>query len=102
MNPAVSPHELLHEYLGKNKNYHTGKEYEFTADHIEQLKAVYIVHIHSPENLMVMLQKDDEVLDYRLTEKKYSESYLLIESGGNHSFENFEQHCETIYRFLKS
>lgn len=102
VNPAVIPHELLHEYLGMNKNYHTGEEYEFTTEHIDQLKTIYIDHINSPENLMVMLQKDDEVLDYRLAEKKYSESHLLIESGGNHSFQNFEQHCENIYIFLSS
>ncbi|MCU7968408.1 MAG: esterase YqiA, partial [gamma proteobacterium symbiont of Bathyaustriella thionipta] len=102
VNPAVNPQALLFEYIGKNKNYHTGEEYEFTVEHIKQLEAIYIESISSPRNLMVLLQKEDEVLDYRLAEKKYSDCQLLIEEGGDHSFQNFEQHCEQIYQFLTS
>ena len=51
---------------------------------------------------MVMLQTGDEVLDYLLAEKKYSDAHLLIESGGDHSFQNFAQHCEKMYQFLSS
>lgn len=102
VNPAVNPQELLIDSLGKNKNYHTGIEYEFSTEHIEQLEAIYIKQINSPKKLLVMLQKGDEVLDYRLAEKKYCESNLIIEPGGNHSFQNFAQHCEKIYQFLRA
>ncbi len=100
VNPAVNPQELLVNYLGKNKNYHTGEEYEFTKQHITQLNEVSVNNIISPDKLMVLLQTGDEVLDYRLAEAIYSQTHLIIEQGGDHSFQNFAQHCEKIYQFL--
>ena len=100
VNPAVNPQELLVNYLGKNKNYHTGEEYELTSEHILQLDKITTHHLSKPQNLMVLLQKGDEVLDYRLAEEKYTETHLKIEANGDHSFQDFEQHCENIYQFL--
>jgi len=100
INPAVNPQELLVDFLGTNKNFHTGEEYEFTTEHIVQLDAVTTSIINSPELLMVLLQSGDEVLDYRLAEKKYSSTRLIVETGGDHSFQHFGQYCETIYLFL--
>lgn len=101
VNPAVNPRELLIDYLGKNKNFHTGEEYEFTTEHIVQFDEIYINKIASADNLMVLLQTGDEVLDYQLAEKKYANAYLKIEEGGDHSFQGFAQHCDGIYQFLK-
>ncbi len=100
INPAVNPQELLLDYLGKNTNYYTNKQYELTTEHISQLLQINVERLTSPKNLMVMLQTNDEVLDYQLAESKYANSQLRIESGGDHSFINFKQHCEAIYRFL--
>lgn len=100
VNPAVNPQVLLVDYLGKNKNFYTGEEYEFTREHISQLDEISIRGMSSPNNLMVLLQTGDEVLDYQLAEKKYAESQLIIEQGGDHSFQNFARHCEGIYQFL--
>ncbi|WP_198262730.1 YqiA/YcfP family alpha/beta fold hydrolase [sulfur-oxidizing endosymbiont of Gigantopelta aegis] len=101
INPAVNPQSLLINYLGKNKNYHTGEEYEFTPAHIKQLDAISCDKLNQPDNLMVMLQTGDEVLDYRLAEKKYKQTHLMIEKGGDHSFQGFSRHCEAIYQFLQ-
>lgn len=100
VNPAVNPQELLIDYLGKNTNYHTQDEYEFTPDHILQLDRITVQHIINPQKILVMLQTDDEVLDYHLAEVKYLNAHLMIEKGGDHSFQNFEQHCDGIYQFL--
>ncbi|MCP3849302.1 MAG: esterase YqiA [Gammaproteobacteria bacterium] len=100
VNPAVNPYELLVDYLGENINYHTEEKYTFTLDHIEQLKALMTSSIDVPENLLVLLQSGDEVLDYRLAQKKHSSSNLIIESGGDHSFNHFERYCDNIYGFL--
>ena len=100
INPAVNPQELLVDFLGTNKNFYTGEEYEFTTEHIVQLDTVTTNNIYSPELLMVLLQSGDEVLDYRLAEKKYSATRLIVETGGDHSFQNFAKYCEPIYWFL--
>ena len=36
LNPAVRPYELLAGHIGRQKNLHTGEEYEFTAQHVAQ------------------------------------------------------------------
>ncbi len=100
INPAVNPQELLVDLLGKNTNYYSGREYELTREHIEQLKALQVGVIENIEKFMVLLQTGDEVLDYRLANKKYIQSHLIIEQGGNHSFEDFPLYCEEIYQFL--
>ncbi len=99
INPAVNPHILLKDLLGKNTNYYTGKEYQLTQDHIDQLKSFKVEKIIDPELFMVLLQSGDEVLDYQLAEHKYSSTQLIIEQGGNHSFEGFVNYCESIYQF---
>ena len=102
INPAVNPQVLLLDYLGKNKNFYTGEEYEFTPQHIKQLDKVSVNRIKAPEHLMVLIQTGDEVLDYKLAQEKYTDSVLIVEEGGDHSFQHFEKHCESIYQFLKS
>ncbi len=99
VNPAVNPHILLNDLLGKTTNYYTGREYELTTEHIEQLKQLLVDKVSEPELFMVLLQSGDEVLDYRLAEQKYADTELIIEQGGDHSFEGFENHCESIVRF---
>ena len=102
INPAVNPQELLLDYMGKNTNIYTGEEYQFTHEHIRQLDAVSIKVIDKPENFMVLLQTGDEILDYRLAQTRYQHSHVLIESDGDHSFQNFNRHFQSIYRFLNS
>ncbi len=99
VNTAVNPHILLNDFLGKTTNYYTGREYELTTEHIEQLKQLLVDKVSEPELFMVLLQSGDEVLDYRLAEQKYADTELIIEQGGDHSFEGFENHCESIVRF---
>lgn len=100
INPAVNPQKVLVNYLGKNKNYHTGEKYDFSREHISQFDAITVSDIIAPQKLLVLLQTGDETLDYRLAENKYAQTHLIIEQGGDHSFQNFEQHCDGIYQFL--
>ncbi len=102
INPAVNPQIRLLDYLGKNKNYHTGVEYDLTHEHIKQLDTIDIASIETVGKLQVLLQTGDKVLDYRLAQSKYRACQLIIEQGGDHSFVHFDSHCSAIYQFLKS
>ena len=42
VNPAVRPYDLLAAYVGTQKNLHTGEEYDFTAQHIAELRALEV------------------------------------------------------------
>ncbi len=101
VNPSVYPYNSLAEHIGLNHSYHDSSDYSFIQAHIDSLKA-YEVKSPKAENYLVLLQSGDEVLDYQEAEKKYHDSRLIIEEGGNHSFENFESKMQMIKEFALS
>jgi len=71
VNPAVKPYELLMDYLGLNKNIYTGEEYEISEAHMEQLKALDVLETKHAENYLLLVQTDDETLDYHQATTKF-------------------------------
>lgn len=100
INPAVAPYDLMADYVGPHTNPYTQEQFEVTTDHIEQLRAMKPAGIADPSVYKVLLQTGDETLDYRLAEQRYAGGQLCIEEGGDHSFQNFEQHLPAIFAFL--
>ena len=99
INPAVKPYELLADYIGPLKNPYTGEVFEIKAHYVDQLKALEQSKITSAHYL-VLLQTGDEVLDYQQAVKKYGQSQLNVQQGGDHSFVNFEQVLPEITAFF--
>ena len=100
VNPAVRPFELLKDYLGENENIYTGEKYIFTEEHIEQLRSLDVEPITRPERYLLLTQTADEVLDYRQGVEKYAGCQQIVEAGGSHGFDGFEQHIPTIFKFF--
>jgi len=91
VNPAVSPVKNLgEEFLGTQKNYYSGIEYEFTREYALFLDTLDINPVTSPENFLLLLQTGDEVLDYRLAVERYQGSIQIVQEGGSHRFEEFD------------
>jgi hypothetical protein len=101
VNPAVYPYRLLKDYLGVNRNYYNGAEYEITLEHMQQLLDMEVARISRPERYLVLLQTADETLDYREAAEKFSDAQLIIEPGGSHSFDNFERVIPQILQFAR-
>lgn len=99
INPAIYPYKTL-DKIGMATNYYDGSSFEVTRNHIESLKSYEVENIKSQENFLTLLQTEDEVLDYTQAEEKLIESELVIEEGGNHSFENIESYFRKIGSFL--
>jgi predicted esterase YcpF (UPF0227 family) len=95
------PSRMIHLFLGENTNFHTGEKFVLDRGHLQELADIENTPIHHPENYWVMLQKGDETLNYRWAKKFYAKSPQHIEEGGNHRFENFEQHLPEVLKFLK-
>ncbi len=100
VNPAVKPYELLVDYLGKQTNPYTQEEYVLEEKHMDELLALRVSELHSPEDFWLLQQEGDEVLDYRQAVKQYAQSKQTIEKGGDHSFVGFERYPEQIIQFL--
>lgn len=102
INPSVRPYEMMPEHLNTPlASYHSDAEYTLTAEHVKEIKSVECASITKPDNYWLMLQTGDEVLDYRQALEKYPNSKLLLEDGGDHSFQNFERHIAAAVEFLR-
>lgn len=98
VNPAVRPHELLAGCVGHQKNFHTGEEYDFTARHIAELRALEVDSI-TPERYLLMVETGDEVLDYRHAVEKYRGARQLLIEGGDHGFSDFADYLDIVLEF---
>ncbi len=100
INPAVQPYLLLSDYIGEQQNPYTGEVYRVEPEHMAQLKALEQKKIEQ-KNYLVMVQTGDEVLDYRHAAKKYHQSKLIVQQGGDHSFIDFQKMLPTIVKFFQ-
>ncbi|WP_274032931.1 esterase YqiA [Vibrio parahaemolyticus] len=101
VNPAVKPYELLVDYLGEQTNPYTHETYTLEACHIDELKALDVQSIASPNSFWLLQQTEDEVLDYRQAVDKFAKAKQTVEQGGDHSFVGFERYPAKIIEFLE-
>lgn len=105
VNPAIKPFDLLNDYIGEQVNPYTEEVYQVTSDHMTELKAIEPISpsfdMLQKNNYLVMVQTDDEVLNYQQAVKKYQHCQLVVEQGGDHSFINFDQHLPAIADFFQ-
>ena len=98
VNPAVRPYELLADRVGRQKNFHNGEEYDFTAQHVDELRALEVDAIN-PARYLLMVETGDEVLDYRHAVEKYRGARQLVIEGGDHGFSDFAAHVDAVLEF---
>ncbi|BBP02628.1 esterase YqiA [Sulfuriferula plumbiphila] len=99
INPAVHVQHALKSALGPQKNYHTGEEYVFTQQHLDELAVLDRPAPLRPQNLLLLVETGDAVLDYRDAVNYYAASRQIVVPGGDHGFQSFPQYIETILEF---
>lgn len=99
INPVVRPHVLLSDHLGTQTRWCDGQTFEFTRADAEPLKAMYRPTRKPDERYLVLLQRGDEILDYRQAADYYRDQQVIIEAGGNHRFENLADYLPHITAF---
>ena len=100
INPAVTPDLLFNQYQGTQVHPYLKLQYEINQDYIKQIENLYIEKLKFPDKIWVLLQQEDEVLDYRDALKKYKACQITCEKGGDHSFTGFERYLTEIIHFL--
>jgi predicted esterase YcpF (UPF0227 family) len=98
VNPAVRPCELLSGFIGPQKNLYTGAEYEFTARHLDELRALEVAAI-TPQHYFLLTRTGDEVLDYRQGVEKYHGAKQRVIPGGDHGFGDFGDWLDEVLAF---
>lgn len=101
INPAITPSELLPQFIGVTENYETGQPYSWVQNHCEQYKAFEkeLENCSSSVNRTILLDMADELLDSAKTQLKYQEyANVVCYEGGSHSFEHIRQALSVIER----
>ncbi len=98
VNPAVRPYEGLRDHVGRQRNLHTGAEYEFTERHLVELRALEVARI-TPARYLLLVTTGDEVLDYRQAVEKYAGCRQIVIQGGDHGFSGFADYLDVVLKF---
>ncbi len=99
LNPSTRPWETLAAYTGWQKRFCDEEVFEFKPVYLEQLKTLQT----APDKgrYLVLLQSGDEVLDYAKAQSFYNRHKVIVESGGNHRFENLDEYLSMVEKFIK-
>ena len=98
LNPAVRPHELLAPHVGRQKNFHTGEDYDFTLQHVEELRVLEVPAI-TPGRYLLVAAAGDEVLDYRRAVERYRGCRQIVIEGSDHGLSEFADHVNAVLEF---
>ena len=99
VNPAVLAPLSLSAYVGTQTHMYTGEAFDFTLDHVEQLRAIEPAAITLPERYWLMVETGDEVLDYRHAVARYAGARQTVLEGGDHSFTKWDDYLDPILTF---
>lgn len=99
VNPAVVAHLSLAELIGHHTNLYTGEAFDFTAQHIDELRGLDVEPITRPERYWLLAERGDEVLDYRLAVAKYTGARQTVLADGDHSFTRWADYLDQIIAF---
>lgn len=100
INPCVACDEKIAKEVGLwQKNWNGGADYLFTAAHLADLQALRVTSITHPERYLLLVEKGDEVLDYREASAYFTEAEQVVLDGGDHGFTRFTDYLSQIAAF---
>ena len=92
INPSMRPDETLARHIGRYRNAATGGETVLTADDVRALKAHRVEPCNPTVPTLVLLDANDEVLDYRLAEAAFRGcGRTIVYPGGSHRFDHLAE-----------
>ncbi len=105
INPAITPSELLPEFIGVTENYETGEPYQWDQTHCEQYLCYEKELECSTQSIdrTILLDMADELIDSTKTLAKYQDKANVVTyDGGSHSFEHIKQALPVIEQVIFS
>ncbi len=97
LNPSTEPWKTLEPYVGWQTRFCDGEKFEFKSIYLEQLLSLRT----TPKKgyYLLLVQSEDEVLDYTKAQSLYNKHRVIVEYGGNHRFENIDDYLSMIENF---
>jgi predicted esterase YcpF (UPF0227 family) len=98
INPAVVAPLSLDTFIGRQTNLYTGESFDFSAEHIEELRALDVAQV-TPDRYLLWVETGDEVLDYRQALTRYAGCRQRVIDGGDHSFVHFPDLLPQLFEY---
>ena len=98
INPAVVAPISLSNYLGQQTNFYTGEVFEFTSEHIAQVRSLEVEQI-TPERYFLLVETGDEVLNCWQAVTRYHGARQQVFEGGDHSFTRFPECLPQLFEY---
>ena len=99
VNPAVVAAIELERYLGPQTWLYSGEPFEFTRQHIAELRALEVPALADPARYWLLVEEGDETLDYRQAVARYAGAKQTVLPGGDHSFTRWDAYLDEIIAF---
>jgi uncharacterized protein len=99
VNPAVVAALELERYLGPQTWLYSGEPFEFTREHIDELRALEVPKLADPTHYWLLVEEGDETLDYRQAVARYAGAKQTVLPGGDHSFTRWDDYLDEILAF---
>ena len=97
INPSMRPDETLARHTGRHRNAATGGETVLTAQDVLALQAHRVEPCNPQVPTLLLLDADDEVLDYRIAEATLRGcGKTIVYPGGSHRFEHLAEALPAI------
>jgi hypothetical protein len=99
VNPVVPGQIVPTSFVGTHRWIHTGEPFEFTQQHVDELRALDVPRITRPERYWLLVETGDETLDYRHSVARYAGARQTVLPGGDHSFTRWVDYLDDIIGF---
>jgi predicted esterase YcpF (UPF0227 family) len=101
INPATHPARDLASYIGPHTCWHDPTQcFDFTQEHVQELSDLASPVLRFGAQVMPLIAKGDELLDWRDMAARYPDSPGVLCEGGDHAFSDFEKYMPEILKFL--
>ena len=100
LNPAIHPDNYISEYKDVLVEKIGKYEQSGVGAYIKIINSLKVRSISKPEHFMLLAQKGDELIDYKIAQKYFSKAIIDIEENGSHNFDGFEHKLPQIFEFL--
>ncbi|MCV2355292.1 esterase [Paucibacter sp. B2R-40] len=101
LNPAVAPARDLESYIGEQSCWQDPLErFFFRTEFIAELLALSTPVTSSPQRLLAVIAKGDELLDWREMRQRYLACRIKLLEGSDHGLSDFDDYLPELSDFL--
>jgi predicted esterase YcpF (UPF0227 family) len=100
INPALRPWLSGRRFLGQHVHPSSGEVFTVSEQDVLSLESL-AVRVRDPKRYLLLLQKDDAVVDYQSVLQQMPDSPKIVRSGTGHAFTDFDQVITDVFSFLK-